>query len=68
MGGSIENAEDTLNQCLATEIIRDGYASLTTTKLRRRTVLRMCSINPRTTEEDIRNTLARLEVIAAQQL
>jgi hypothetical protein len=31
-------------------------------------VLRMCSINPRTTEEDIRNTLARLEVIAAQQL
>ncbi len=68
LGRSMENAEDTLNQRLASEIIRDGYASLTTTKLRGRTVLRMCSINPRTTEEDIRNTLARLEVIAAQQL
>ena len=67
LGGSIENAEDTLNQRLASEIIRDGYASLTTTKLRGRTVLRMCSINPRTTEEDVRNTLARLEAIAAKK-
>jgi len=54
-------AEDVLNQRLATQIIWDGYASLTTTKLHGRTVLRMCTINPRTTEDDIHETIKRLE-------
>jgi aromatic-L-amino-acid/L-tryptophan decarboxylase len=39
---------------------RDGYAAVTTTRLHRRSVLRLCTINARTTEHDIANTLERL--------
>lgn len=38
----------------------DGFATLTSTMLRGRPVLRLCTINPRTTEADIAGTLARL--------
>ncbi|MGH2874415.1 MAG: pyridoxal phosphate-dependent decarboxylase family protein [Solirubrobacteraceae bacterium] len=38
----------------------DGYAALTSTSLRGRPALRMCTINPRTTEGDIAGTLERL--------
>jgi hypothetical protein len=34
--------------------------------LKGRRVLRMCTINPRTTEQDIDETIARLERIAAR--
>ena len=47
-------------QCLADRMFRDGFAALTTTVLRGMTVLRMCTINPRTTEADIDQTIARL--------
>jgi glutamate/tyrosine decarboxylase-like PLP-dependent enzyme len=39
---------------------RDGYAAVTTTRLHRRSVLRLCTINPRTGEDDVAATLARL--------
>lgn len=42
----------------------DGYAFVTTTLLRGRRVLRLCTINPTTTEEDIRGTLERLLTLA----
>ena len=42
----------------------DGFAMLTSTILRGRTVLRLCTINPRTTADDIRETIARLERFA----
>jgi aromatic-L-amino-acid decarboxylase len=41
-------------------LAQDGYAAVTSTKLRGRSVLRLCTINPRTTELDIASTLDRL--------
>ncbi len=38
----------------------DGYATLTSTRLKGRPALRLCTINPRTTESDIAGTLRRL--------
>jgi len=42
----------------------DGFAMLTTSVLRGRVVIRLCPINPRTTEDDIRQTLERLDGFA----
>ncbi|HEY4428004.1 MAG TPA: aminotransferase class I/II-fold pyridoxal phosphate-dependent enzyme [Solirubrobacteraceae bacterium] len=42
---------------------RDGYAALTTTTLHGRSVLRLCTINPLTTEHDIASTLDRLAAV-----
>jgi len=47
---------------LAAAIAEDGYATLTSTRLRGRSVLRLCTINPRTTTSDIASTLERLGV------
>jgi aromatic-L-amino-acid/L-tryptophan decarboxylase len=44
----------------ADAIPTDGYAAVSTTSLEGRTVLRLCTINPRTTEADLAGTLARL--------
>ena len=41
--------------------VRDGYAAPSTTVLRGRTVLRLCTINPRTTFEEIEATIERME-------
>ncbi len=58
---------DRLNRALVEEMIADGRAMLSSTVLRGRTVLRLCTINPRTTDEDIRLTIARLAELAAQR-
>ena len=55
------------NQRLADRMFRDGFAALTTTVLRGMTVLRMCTINPRTTHEDIEATIVRLGQLAEEQ-
>ncbi len=39
---------------------QSGYAAVTSTDLRGRPALRLCTINPRTTEQDIAETLRRL--------
>ena len=44
----------------AAELARDGYAAVTSTSLGGRPVLRLCTINPATTEDDIVTTLERL--------
>ncbi len=41
--------------------VRDGYAAPSTTVLRGRTVLRLCTINPRTTFDEIEATIERME-------
>jgi aromatic-L-amino-acid/L-tryptophan decarboxylase len=46
-------------------MVREGYAAPSTTVLRGRTVLRLCTINPRTTFEEIEATIERMEHIAA---
>lgn len=52
---------DTLNERIVDEMISDGFSMISTTSLRGRTVLRLCTINPRTTEDDIRETIQKLE-------
>jgi aromatic-L-amino-acid decarboxylase len=52
---------DTINQRIVEEMIANGFAMVSSTSLRNRTVLRLCTINPRTTEVDIRETILKLE-------
>jgi aromatic-L-amino-acid/L-tryptophan decarboxylase len=49
---------------LVQALLEDGFALITSTVLRGRTVLRTCTINPRTTEADIQSTLERLDELA----
>jgi aromatic-L-amino-acid decarboxylase len=43
----------------------DELATLSSTVLDGRTTLRLCTVNPRTTREDVEATLARIETLAA---
>ncbi|MBO1514358.1 pyridoxal phosphate-dependent decarboxylase family protein [Metabacillus bambusae] len=52
---------DRLNEQIISEIIKEGYALLSSTVLDGKVVLRMCTINPRTTQNDIEKTILRLE-------
>jgi len=47
-------------------MMRDGYALLTSTELRGVASLRLCTVNPRTTEQDIVETVKRLDQFARQ--
>ncbi|MCC7497468.1 MAG: aminotransferase class V-fold PLP-dependent enzyme [Bryobacterales bacterium] len=49
---------------LVKAMYQDGYAMLTSTVLKGQTALRLCTINPRTTEADLDRTLARLDHLA----
>jgi glutamate/tyrosine decarboxylase-like PLP-dependent enzyme len=62
--GAQEHRLDELNRSISEELSRGGYAFLSTTRLQGRTVLRFCTINPRTTEADLRETIRRLDEIA----
>lgn len=57
---------DELQTKLVELMLRDGFAFLTSTTLKSRTALRLCTINPRTTEDDIVQTIDRLEKFAAR--
>lgn len=61
-----ENALDRHNKALVDAILDDGYAMVVSTRLGERTVLRMCTINPRTTRHDIQETFERLERLSQQ--
>jgi aromatic-L-amino-acid decarboxylase len=50
-----------LNTALVDAMLADEFALATSTTLHQTTVLRLCTINPRTTEADIDETLARLD-------
>jgi len=52
---------DAINQRIVDQMIADRFAMVSTTSLRGRIVLRLCTINPRTNEEDIRETIQKLE-------
>jgi glutamate/tyrosine decarboxylase-like PLP-dependent enzyme len=54
-----------LQQRIVDRLVKDGFAMLTTTVIRGETVLRMCTINPRTTKDDILQTLDRIEGIGS---
>ncbi len=52
---------DAANESLVYALLEQGFALVTSTVIRDRTVLRLCTINPRTTEDDVRETLRRLD-------
>ena len=55
-----EQELDLLNLQIAKEINDTGYAQILTTELNGKRVLRMCILNPPTTEEDIVRTISLL--------
>ena len=57
---------DALQTKLVDLMMQDGYALLTSTELRGAVALRLCTINPRTTEEDIIGTIDRLDKFARE--
>lgn len=61
-------AADRLQRALVAALQADGSAFISSTVLRGRTVLRMCVINPRTTEADVEATIRRLDSLAQQIL
>ena len=52
--------DEAFHLALVQKIIDDGYALITSTNLKGSSALRMCPINPRTTEADITQSLKRL--------
>ena len=59
------NSDDLQTQ-LVDIMMRDGFALLTSTTLRGAASLRLCTINPRTTEQDIVATIERLDKFARE--
>jgi glutamate/tyrosine decarboxylase-like PLP-dependent enzyme len=57
---------DEIQTQIVDEIMKDGYALLTSTTLGGAVALRLCTINPRTTEADIVGTVDRLDRLARQ--
>lgn len=55
-----QNDLDEVNQNISREITESGFAQIFTTELLGKKVLRMCTIHPETTEEDICDTLDRV--------
>jgi glutamate/tyrosine decarboxylase-like PLP-dependent enzyme len=55
---------DAETDALVRAAVADGYAAPSTTVLDGRSVLRLCTINPRTTEADIARTIDRLELLS----
>lgn len=56
--------DDALTATLADRAVADGYAAPSSTVLRGRPALRLCTINPRTTDAEIDETIARLTALA----
>ncbi len=54
------NGLNKINSEIINRLVKDGYAMISSTVLGNKVVLRMCIINPRTTESDIDNTINRI--------
>jgi len=61
--GLDDAAVDALQGRMVEAILADGYALATSTVLSGRPVLRFCTINPRTTDNEIRETVRRMTEI-----
>jgi Glutamate decarboxylase and related PLP-dependent proteins len=55
---------DALNRALVDAMIADGYAMVSSTVLRGRVALRMCTLSYRATDADVRETVRRLTAFA----
>ena len=58
------DGDDALQSRIADAMVADGYAAPSTTEIDGRVVLRLCTINPRTTDEDVARTIARMEALS----
>jgi aromatic-L-amino-acid decarboxylase len=58
------SADDAAHLRLVQKVLRNGFSLITSTVLRERSVLRTCTINPRTTNDDIEQSLERLNLLA----
>ncbi len=66
-GRAIEpDALDALQQAIVNEIVASGWAMIATTILKGKKVIRLVLINPRTTDDEIRETIERLAVLGEQ--
>lgn len=63
-----EKELDEINQYISDKIIHQKEAVLVTTILNKQIVLRMCLINPRTTLQDVQQTIAKCEKIGFEYL
>jgi aromatic-L-amino-acid decarboxylase len=54
-------AEDALQARIVDAMLREGYAFLTSTKVKGAICLRLCTINPRTTDAEMIETVKRLD-------
>jgi glutamate/tyrosine decarboxylase-like PLP-dependent enzyme len=63
--GLTDAEADALNTRLVERLFADGYAMVTSTVLQGRTVLRLCTINPRTAEQEVAETIHRLSAFSA---
>ncbi len=59
---SLRGGDDAQHRARADALADEGLAALTSTRLHGRAVLRLCTINPRTSPEDVALTLERLGV------
>ena len=59
---------DNLNDRLVGAMFADGFALLSSTRIHNRTALRLCPINPRTTEQDVQETLHWLDDLTRKLL
>ncbi|MBI3684573.1 MAG: aminotransferase class V-fold PLP-dependent enzyme [Acidobacteria bacterium] len=64
--GRSEEDLNRLNRDIGRRITESGFAVVLSTVLKGQTVLRTCTINPRTTREDVIATLDRLHELAAR--
>jgi len=60
---SIEESNQ-FNKAIIDEIVKTGFAMISSTLLKGHLVVRLCTINPRTTETDIKETIKQLNQIA----
>lgn len=66
-GAAPDTAAD-VNDRLVAAVFNDGYTMISSTQRRGRTVLRMCLINPRTSEDDIALSIERVGDLARKLL
>ncbi|MGE0129476.1 MAG: aspartate aminotransferase family protein [Blastocatellales bacterium] len=59
--GCSEREINEIHRRMVEMMAEDGFAFAISTSLRGQTVMRLCTINPRTTEEDIRATIEQIE-------
>ncbi|MOA16582.1 L-2,4-diaminobutyrate decarboxylase [compost metagenome] len=62
--GLSDKQQDSFNKRISQDVLKSGYASVLTTEINGRTVLRICAIHPNTTEEEMRSTIRLVSQIA----